>query len=147
MKKILLLFLSLPLALHAQFERPEDTVEIPNQRHTCTYQAEVAYWNIIMGNTSLYLHDTIEYSQERRGKKYTKRYITSRKAERKISHVLNKGKVIFSGKYNSGYVFSIIVFDPHEDGEILHIVRFRVDHFYQKIVSVEVSREFPTEYK
>jgi len=145
MKKISLLLTLVPLTLYAQFERPEDPVEVPVHRHTCTYQAEVAYWNIIEGNTSLYLHDTIEYSQGRRGKRYTKKYITSKKAGKKISHLLNKGKVIFSGKYNGGYTFNIIIFNPHEEGEILHTVTFKVDHFYQKITSIEVSREFPTE--
>lgn len=145
MKKIFLLISVLPLFLQAQFERPEDPVEEPVHRHTCTYQAEVAYWNLIQGNISPYLHDTVEYSQERRGKRYTKKYIPTKKATRKISHLLNKGSAIFAGKYNSGYIFSIIIFDPHEEGEIFHIVRFKVDHFYQKIVSVEVSREFPTD--
>jgi hypothetical protein len=144
MKKIFFLFSLLPLALQAQFERPEDPVEAPVHRHTCTYQAEIAFWNIVRGNISQYLHDTIEYSQERRGKKYSKKYLASKRAERKLSHVLNKGNSIFSGRYNSGYIFSIIVFNPHEDGEILHTVKFKVDHFYQKIVSIEVSREFPT---
>ena len=144
MKKILILISVLPLSLYAQSERPEDTAEVPHQRHTCTYQAEVAYWNLVSGNISLYLHDTVEYSTEKRGKKYSKKYLSSKKAERKVSHILNKGKVIFSGKYNSGYVFGIIVFNPHEEGEILQTVRFRVDHFYQKIVAIEVSREFPT---
>ena len=144
MKKIFFLFSLLPLALQAQFERPEDPVEAPVHRHTCTYQAEIAFWNIVRGNISQYLHDTIEYSQERRGKKYSKKYLSSKKTERKLSHVLNKGNSIFAGRYNSGYIFSIIVFNPHEDGEILHTVKFKVDHFYQKIVYIEVSREFPT---
>lgn len=145
MKRILLLLTVLPLTLQGQFERPEDPIETPIHRHTCTYQAEVAYWNIIEGNISPYLHDTVEYSQGKRGKRYTKRYITSKKTEKKISHLLHKGKVIFSGKYNGGYVFNIIIFNPHEEGEILHTVSFKVDHFYQKITSIEVSREFPTE--
>jgi len=145
MKKAALFLAALPLVLQAQFERPEDPVESPVHRHTCTYQAEVAYWNIVSGNSLPYLHDTVEYSVEKRGKRYTKKYLPSKKTEKKLSRLLNKGKIIFSGKYNSGYVFGIIIFDPHEEGEILHTVRFRVDHFYQKIVSIEVSREFPTE--
>jgi hypothetical protein len=145
MKKIALILTVFPLVLQAQFERPEDPVESPVHRHTCTYQAEVACWNIISGNISPYLHDTVEYSVERRAKRYIKKYLPSKKTEKKLSRLLSKGKVMFSGKYNSGYVFSIIIFNPHEEGEILHTVRFRVDHFYQKIVSIEVSREFPTE--
>ena len=144
MKKILILISVLPLSLQAQFERPEDPVQAPAHRHTCTYQAEIAYWNLAQGNISPYLHDTVEYSQERRGKRYSKKYIPTKKATRKLSHLLHKGSIIFAGKYNSGYVFSVIILDPHEEGEILHIIRFRVDHFYQKIVAIEVSREFPT---
>lgn len=145
MKRIFLTLLVLPLSLRAQFERPEDTAEMPLQRHVCTYQAEVAYWNLVEGNISPYLHDTVEYSQERRGKKHTKKRLDSKRTERKLSRLLSKGRVFFSGKSNSGYIFSLTIFDLYEEREILHTVKFKVDHFYQKIVSIEVLREFPDE--
>ena len=140
MKQLLTLVMLIPFMLKGQFEKPTEQVEAPQYRHFCSFDAESTAKHIMMKHVKPYLHDTIEFSVEKRGYKYSKRYLNSAQAEKKIVKALKKGIPSYSGKTNSGYMFTIAVISKADDTEILNFIKFEVDHFYQKIISVEISK-------
>jgi hypothetical protein len=129
MKKLIFALLLIPFASKAQ-----------EVRHFCSFDAENAAKHIMMLHIIDNLHDTVEFSVEKKGFKYNKKYLTSVQAEKKLKKVLKKGKSAYSSRTNSGYVFSIVVVSLADDTEILNFIKFEVDHFYQKITSIEVSK-------
>lgn len=129
MKKLIFALLLIPFASKAQ-----------EVRHFCSFDAETTAKHIIKNHISNHLHDTVEFSVEKRGYKYSKSYLTPVQAEKKLKKVMKKGKPAYSSKTNSGYEFNIVVISLADDTEILNYIKFEVDHFYQKIVSIEVSK-------
>jgi hypothetical protein len=129
MKKLIFALLLIPFASKAQ-----------EVRHFCSFDAENAAKHIMMLHIIDNLHDTVEFSVEKKGFKYNKKYLTSVQAEKKLKKVLKKGKSAYSSRTNSGYVFSIVVVSLADDTEILNFIKFEVDHFYQKITSIEISK-------
>ena len=129
MKKLIFALLLIPFASKAQ-----------EVRHFCHFEAETAAKHIMMGHIIDNLHDTVEFSVEKKGFKYNKKYLTSVQAEKKLKKVLKKGKSAYSSRTNSGYVFSIVVVSLADNTEILNFIKFEVDHFYQKITSIEISK-------
>ena len=129
MKKLIFALLLIPFALKAQ-----------EVRHFCSFDAETTAKHIMMLHITDYLSDTVEFSVEKRGYKYSKSYLTPVQAEKKLKKVMKKGKVSYSSKTNSGYVFSLVVISLADDTEILNFIKFEVDHFYQKIISIEISK-------
>jgi len=130
MKKLITLLFVVPFMLKGQVE----------YQHFCSYNAESTAKHIMMHHIKPYLHDTIEFSVEKRGFKYSKKYLNADQAEKKILKALKKGMATYSSKTNSGYTFTIVVVSKADETEILNFIKFEVDHFHQKIVSVEISK-------
>lgn len=130
MKQLLTLVMLVPFMLKGQTE----------YRHFCSFDAESTAKHIMMKHVKQYLHDTVEYSVEKRGYKYTKKYLNADQAEKKILKRMKHGSCHYGGKTNSGYTFTIVIISKADDTEILNFIKFEVDHFYQKIISVEVSK-------
>lgn len=130
MKQLLTLVMLIPFMLKGQTE----------YQHFCSYNAESTAKHIMMKHIKPYLHDTIEFSVEKRGYKYSKKYLNADQAEKKILKTLKKGMATYSSKTNSGYMFTIAIVSKADDTEILNFIKFEVDHFYQKVISVEVSK-------
>lgn len=130
MKQLLTLVMLIPFILKGQTE----------YQHVCSYDAEFTAKHIMMRHIKPYLHDTVEFSVEKRRYKYTKKYLNSDQAEKKIVKALKKGINSYSSKTNSGYSFTIVVISKADETEILNFIKFEVDHFYQKIISVEISK-------
>lgn len=130
MKQLLTLVMLIPFMLKGQTE----------YRHFCNFDAESAAKHILKKHVKHYLHDTIEFSVEKRGYKYHKRYLNAAQAEKKVLKTLKKGNPAYSGKTNSGYMFTIVIVSQADETEILNFIKFEVDYFYQKIVSVEISK-------
>ena len=130
MKQLLTLVMLIPFMLKGQTE----------YQHFCSYNAEATVKYIMMRHIKSYLYDTVEFSVEKRGYKYSKKYLNADQAEKKIVKALKKGMPTYSGKTNSGYIFTIAVVSQADETEILNFIKFEVDHFYQKIVSVEISK-------
>jgi len=129
MKKLIFALLLIPFTSKAQ-----------EVRHFCSYDAETTAKHIMMLHITDHLHDTVEFSVEKKGYKYSKKYLTPVQAEKKLKKVLKKGKSAYSSRTNAGYVFNIVVVSLADDTEILNFVKFEVDHFSQKIISIEVSK-------
>ena len=130
MKKLIALLFVVPFMLKGQME----------YRHFCSFDAETTAKHIMMHHIKPYLSDTIEFSVEKRGYKYTKKYLNANQAEKKILKTLKKGMSTYSSRTNSGYTFTIVVVSKADDTEILNYIKFDVDHFSQKITSVEISK-------
>ena len=109
-------------------------------RHFCSFDAETTAKHIMKLHITNHLHDTVEFSVEKKGYKYSKSYLTPVQAEKKLKKVLKKGKSAYSSKTSSGYVFNIVVVSLADDTEILNYIKFEVDHFHQKIISIEISK-------
>ena len=130
MKQLLTLVMLIPFMLKGQRE----------YRPFCNFDAASKAKHIMMRHIKPYLHDTVEFSVEKRGYKYSKKYLNADQAEKKIVKVLKKGMATYSSKTNSGYMFTIAIVSKADDTEILNFIKFEVDHFYQKIISVEISK-------
>ncbi len=130
MKQLLTLVMLIPFMLKGQTE----------YQHFCSYNSESTAKHIMMRHIKSYLHDTVEFSVEKRGYKYAKKYLNADQAEKKIVKALKKGMATYSSKTNSGYTFTIAVVSKADETEILNFIKFEVDHFYQKIISVEISK-------
>lgn len=130
MKQLLTLVMLVPFMLKGQTE----------YRHFCSFDAETTAKHIMMHHIKPYLSDTIEFSVEKRGFKYNKKYVNANQAEKKILKTLKKGMSTYSSRTNSGYTFTIVVVSKADETEILNYIKFEVDHFYQKIISVEISK-------
>jgi hypothetical protein len=129
MKKLIFALLLIPFASKAQ-----------EVRHFCSYDAETTAKHIMKLHITDHLSDTVEFSVEKKGYKYSKKYLTPVQAEKKLKKVLKRGKSAYSSRTNAGYVFSIVVLSLADDTEILNFVKFEVDHFSQKIISIEISK-------
>lgn len=130
MKQLLTLVMLIPFMLKGQTE----------YQHFCSYNAESTAKHIMMRHIKPYLHDTVEFSIEKRGYKYSKKYLNADQTEKKIVKALKKGMATYSSKTNSGYTFTIAIVSKADDTEILNFIKFEVDHFYQKVISVEISK-------
>lgn len=141
MKYLILAILMVPLTLRGQFESPSDTVSIPDMdHHLCSYSAEETIEEILNLRVKKFLLDTVEFSVEKRGPKFTKRFLSSEKAEKRVLKVLKRGKPKFYGKSSFGFVFTLSVFEIVDETEILNFVRFEVDRCTRKISSIEILR-------
>lgn len=130
MKQLLTLIMLVPFMLKGQTE----------YQHFCSYNAESTAKHILKKHIKDYLHDTVEFSVERRGYKYHKKYLNASQTEKKVLRKMKHGTCHYAGKTNSGYTFTIVIVDENDDTEILSSIKFEVDHFYQKIISVEISK-------
>lgn len=130
MKQLLTLVMLVPFMLKGQTE----------YQHFCSYNAESTAKHIMMKHVKHYLHDTVEFSVEKNNNKYIKKYLNASQVEKKILKTLKKGKSTYSSKTNSGYTFTIVVVDIKDDTKIINFISFNVDHFYQKVTSVEISK-------
>jgi hypothetical protein len=130
MKQLLTLVMLIPFMLKGQTE----------YRHFCSFDAESTAKHILMKHVKHYLHDTVEFSVEKRGYKYAKKYLNADQAEKKVLKALKKGNPSYSNKTNSGYTFTIVVVSKADETEIVNFIRFEVDHFFQKIISIEISK-------
>ena len=130
MKQLLTLVMLIPFMLKGQTE----------YRHFCSYDAETTAKHILKKHIKQHLHDTVEFSVEKRGYKYSKKYLNADQAEKKVLKALKKGNPSYSSKTNSGYTFTIVVVSKADETEIVNFIRFEVDHFFQKIISIEISK-------
>ena len=126
MKQLLTLVMLVPFMLKGQTE----------YRHFCSFDAETTAKHIVMKHIKPYLHDTVAFSSNSKSPKM----LNPTQVEKKILKVLKKGKPAYSSKTNSGYTFTIVVEDKKDDTKIINFISFNVDHFYQKVTSVEISK-------
>ena len=84
-----------------------------------------------------YLHDTVALSLNYK----TPKLLSPTQVEKKVLKVLKKGDPSYSSRTNSGYTFTIVVADKKDNTKILNFIKFEVDHFYQKIISIEITKE------
>lgn len=137
MKQLLILITMVPLMLKGQFEKPTDEVQY---QHICKFDAEIVSKHIIQKHIKSYLEDTVEFSVEKRGNKYSKKYLSSSKVEKKILNLFKKGNVEYSSRTNAGYTFTIAVIDRDNETDVLNYIKFEVDHYSQKIHTIEILR-------
>jgi len=133
MKQLITLLFVVPFMLKGQFEKPTDEIQY---QHVCSYDAECTAKHIMMKHVKSYLYDTVAFTMKNQSLKL----MNPTQVEKKILKTLKKGKSAYSSKTNSGYSFTIVVVDVKDDTKILNFISFEVDHFYQKIISVEISK-------
>lgn len=126
MKKLIALLFVVPFMLKGQME----------YRHVCSFDAETTAKHIMMHHIKPYLYDTVAFTLNDKASKQ----LSPSQVEKKILKTLKKGMSTYSSKTNLGYTFTIVVVDVKDDTKILNFIKFEVDHFYQKIISVEISK-------
>jgi hypothetical protein len=126
MKKLIFALLLIPFASKAQ-----------EVRHFCSYDAETTAKHIMKEHIKSYLHDTVALSLNYK----TPKLLNPTQVEKKVLKVLKKGDPSYSSRTNSGYTFTIVVADKKDNTKILNFIKFEVDHFYQKIISIEITKE------
>lgn len=105
------------------------------------YDSEGTAKQICTGNIKKFLSDTIEWKVEKGEDRWVTSWIDKDKANSKINKIFVLGSPEYSGRTNGGYWFYISVIDPKEETKILKSLQFEVDHYTQKIKTIEVYKE------
>lgn len=125
MKKLIFALLLIPFSSKAQ-----------EVRHFCNYDCEATARHIMMGHIKDYCYDTVSYLFQYRKIKQ----LSPQQVEKKLKKVIYKGASTYSSRTNGGYTFTIAVIDEKDYTNVLYYIKFEVDHFYQKITYIEISK-------
>ncbi len=131
MKKIIFLLLLLPINLFGQ-----EYLRFPSH-----YDSEGTATQICNGNVEKFLSDTVEWKVEKGGDRWVTSWIDKDGVKSKLNKIFVSGSAEYSGRTNGGYWFFIAVIDPKEETKILKTLQFEVDHYSQKIKTIEVLKE------
>ena len=131
MKKFMFLLLLFPFSLFGQ-----EYLKFPSH-----YDSEGTAKQICSGNIKKFLSDTIEWKVEKGGDRWVTSWIDKGAANSKINKIFVQGSPEYSGRTNGGYWFYIAVIDLKEETKILRTLQFEVDHYTQKIKTIEVYKE------
>ena len=103
-----------------------------------SYDSEGTAKQICTGSVEKFLSDTIEWKVEKKNDRWVTSWINLNQAESKLNQIFSKGVPKYTSSTNAGYWFYISVEDPSDDTRILRTVKFEVDHYTQKIKTIEV---------
>ena len=110
-------------------------------RFPSNYDSEGTAKQICTGSIKKFLSDTVEWKVEKGEDRWVTSWIDKDRANSKINKIFVLGSPEYSGRTNGGYLFYISVIDPKEETKILKTLQFEVDHYTQKIKTIEVHKE------
>lgn len=110
-------------------------------RFPSNYDSEGTAKQICTGSIKKFLSDTVEWKVEKGEDRWVTSWIDKDRANSKINKIFVSGSPEYSGRTNGGYWFYISVIDPKDETKILKTLQFEVDHYTQKIKTIEVHKE------
>lgn len=131
MRKLLFLFLLIPFNLFGQ-----EYLKFP-----VTYNSEGTAKEICKGEIKKFLSDTVEWKVEKRNDRWVTSWIYPNQIKSKLDKIFSGGIPEYTSRTNGGYWFYISVEDPSDDTRVLRTIKFEVDHYTQKIKTIEVYLE------